>query len=882
MAAKTRLRQMELPKRTASNPVVARAARWLGHTSYIIAVVTIAGMGLLVYNASARLHKAMVSVDESVMALQALGQVALAYSAAEAAHRGFLAATSEAFIGERNAARDALRARLTLLQSTASDPAQSQALRRVQGSLDETVDAMAHDEGMRRSSGKADSALDRGPRRRMQEALDAMRSVESSRLANRRDQEQEAYARTGRLAAIGLALALLALLPAYAAFMRESRVGREAQQLVTSLANSVPGALVRYRLLPDGRSRYEFVSEGVERWRGFTPEAALRDPEVVLSTIEPEDRKEFQAALAEGARNLAQVQFDYRVRAPDSSTRWIRTTAAPRRSPDGDTVFSAYWSDVTDQKRLELELREATETAIAASRAKSAFVATMSHEIRTPMNGIMGMLELLARTDLDDDQRATLSVVCDSSQSLLRIIDDILDLSKIEAGKLELRPEPASVADVVERVRNLYAGNASGKALLLRTSIEPDIRPALLFDALRLQQVLGNLVSNSIKFTDHGEICIGAALLARDEEQDHIRFSVRDTGVGIDEKDQAKLFTPFTQATGILQPKAGTGLGLSISGRLIAMMGGTVHLSSAIGEGTTVSFTVALPAVAPAQAWRVLRDATSQALDLEARRTPPTVAEAEKEGTLVLIVDDHPINRMVLDRQLRALGYAAEVAADGAKALAMWRARRFAAILTDCHMPEMDGFALARSIREEENDRGLARIPIIACTANAMAGETEHCLEAGMDDFMSKPVSLARLARLLERWVPLPDGPPAETGALDWTQFARITNADLAMQLEVVEEFRCHNAPDLDRLLQAVSQGKVEEVRQFAHRIKGSARMLGAEGLASAAERVEAAARAGDLIQARRHLPDLARAASQLDCELEGMLGAQPRAAGQR
>ena len=492
-----------------------------------------------------------------------------------------------------------------------------------------------------------------------------------------------------------------------------------------------------------------------------------------------------------------------------------------------------------------------------ANLAKSNFLSMMSHEIRTPMNGVLGMLELLSLGELDRHQRTTLEIVRDSGRSLLRIIDDILDFSKIEAGKLEVRAEVASISKVIASVVGIYSGNASSKALILRSRIDPRISPAVLVDPLRLQQILNNLVSNAIKFTSKGSVEIAADLVERKDDADVVRISVADTGIGITPEAQAALFQPFVQADrDITRVFGGTGLGLSIGQRLAQLMGGSIAIESEPGKGTTVSVTLPLPIAEPhllsTMPGPVRRDAFGETI--VARRKAPTLQVAEEEGTLVLAVDDHPINRMLLTRQVTVLGYANEEARDGAEALALWKSGRFRLVITDINMPEMDGYALARAIRSIEKRTGQERTVIIACTANALKGEAENCFAAGMDDYIAKPVELEALLAKLDIWLPIPGGGARESVVageddaplIDPAVLAEISGADPGVEREIFAQFLPVNEQDAAALTQALADNDIAAVVHFAHRIKGASNAIGAAALATVCARMEAAARAKD------------------------------------
>lgn len=490
------------------------------------------------------------------------------------------------------------------------------------------------------------------------------------------------------------------------------------------------------------------------------------------------------------------------------------------------------------------ELARAKEAAVEAEKAKGAFLATMSHEIRTPMFGVMGLLELLSLTRLDPEQQTTLQVVRESGRSLMRILDDILDFSKIAAGKLELRPEAASLRDLLERVADMYSGTASGKGLSIRRELDTRIAPALCLDPVRVQQIVMNLVSNAIRFTERGEVAIAAELLETTERTQAIRIRVRDTGTGIPAKDAAKLFTPFHQAGG--GAAGGTGLGLSISRRLAELMGGRLELESVEGCGTTVSLTLALPVAerSPADV-RSAASSTPPLLHVHPNAAP-TIEQARNAKTLVIVVDDHPINRMLLGKQMTMLGFAAQMAEDAGEALRLHRQGGVGILFTDCNMPGTDGYGLARAIRAFEAQEGGPRLPIIACTANALADEAAKCFAAGMDDYLAKPVTLEQLREKLDRWMRPAGLAQADGAVLDPRALGELSSGGPLAEREILVEFGRHHRAEETAFRSALAARDLEAVRRAAHRMRGASGSIGAHALAAACERIETAARTNE------------------------------------
>ncbi|MGV3572552.1 MAG: PAS domain S-box protein [Ramlibacter sp.] len=568
------------------------------------------------------------------------------------------------------------------------------------------------------------------------------------------------------------------------------------------------------------------------------------------------------------------------VRDADGRAMWLQADKVPCFGPDGSVVgVMVMKHDISERRQaqeslrelnqsLEVRVRERTaELALArdeaeqANRAKSTFLATMSHEIRTPMSGLLGLLELLDLSSLDHEQRSTLRVARESGQALKDIIDGVLDFSKIEANSLEVDPVPASLRQLIEGIVQLHAPVASGKNVLLTASCDPLVGESLRFDPLRLGQVLNNLVGNAIKFTDQGSITVQAELLQRSAGREHLRLTVRDTGIGIEADRLDRLFQPFVQAHANTSTRyGGTGLGLFIARRLAELMHGTLSIASRPGAGTTMTLTVAFDICESSTPERFSESKREQLNQLVATRPPPpTVDRAEAEGTLLLVVDDHPINRMVLMRQVSILGYASESAADGLHALKAWESGRFAGIITDCNMPRMNGFELARAIREQEARRGLRRIPVIGCTANALADAAVACLEAGMDDSVTKPVALEDICTQLDRWIALPsmmDGDtlpaaaprapaPPTNGLLDLALLEAVAGGDPAAVAQMLADFRRTNEEDAAELRRAARRDDFAQVVHYAHRVRGASAMLGATMLADASASVQESAATG-------------------------------------
>ena len=719
------------------------------------------------------------------------------------------------------------------------------------------------------------------------------------------------------------------------------------------------------------------------------------------------------------------------------------------RERHGQELIERLQQEIGHHTRLEEELTQAKQAAESAVLAKGEFLATMSHEIRTPLNGIVPMLDLLLQGQLSSSQLEMVRTAYSSSQQLLRIVDDILDYSKLEADRLELETTNFNLRELLENVIRLMERPAEAKGLRLYLHLDPGVRLPVRGDPVRLRQVLSNLISNAVKFTEKGSVSVHVQRVGESAAQHQLRFEVRDTGIGIRREAMERLFTAFSQAdASTTRLYGGTGLGLAICKRIVELMGGRIGVSSEVGRGTDFWFEIPLLKVhgdMPAQdtshsGMRVMLlsndprlrmrlsmllpnwgmrltavETTQEALDrlraaatqgppwaysvvvadiagmrntaialrrnlehqaiygqvrllclygeesapeelreratllsrhaqdgdLRVALTAPVATAKEEEAPVefapppmgqspaesrrmrVLLVEDNPVNLMVGQRLLGVLGTDCDTASNGEEAMLRMSASRYDLVLMDCQMPVMDGYTATRRWRDLERDAGDGRhLPIIAMTANAMAGDRQKCLDAGMDDYLAKPVTRAELERSLHRWwhagtapasapraqrepaaqpspmpftlppSPLPEqAPPAPPASIP-TPTLQPTEAAHAVTIddEVLEELRAVLGGELDRLIrvflddaprhiaaleEAALAPDLEALREHAHSLKSSSANLGAMQLSAAAKRVELGARTGTL---DRPAVEVAKIAWEFKRARDVLLDALPRA----
>ena len=557
---------------------------------------------------------------------------------------------------------------------------------------------------------------------------------------------------------------------------------------------------------------------------------------------------------------------------PDGGGVLLEVVRSPLLDSDGHPQgVLAVGRDITLRKKHEDEVRQARLLAEDATRMKSAFLANMSHEIRTPLNAIIGMAHLALQTELTRQQRDYLAKLQGAARHLLQVVDEILDLSKIEAGKLHIESEPFTLQAVLDEVASVVAHRVREKGLALSMDVAPEVPPWLRGDALRVRQVLLNYINNAVKFTDQGRIGVQVEVASQEGAEVLLRFSVRDTGIGLTPEEASRLFQDFQQAdSSTTRRYGGTGLGLAISRSLAQLMGGEAGVQSQSRVGSTFWFTAR---------FGVLQAAPAIAAGA------PTLPALALQGVRVLLVEDNEINQQVAREILEHEGAQVAIAANGEEALRAVAAHRFDVTLMDMHMPVMDGVQAAREMRQ----RGIA-MPIVAMTASAMASDRERCLAAGMNAFATKPIDPARLVRVLRELLPgheaaavaaplvtARNGLLHRVSGLDWDEgLTHIPGGDVPFYLSLLRMFVQNHEPTVAQLTEALGAARLDDVMMIAHSLKGTAAMLGAVDLSRLAAQLELAC------NERRPMEDVEMLAGQLASQLTdlraGLASALPAA----
>ncbi len=495
--------------------------------------------------------------------------------------------------------------------------------------------------------------------------------------------------------------------------------------------------------------RFSYFSDQFENVTGVKPEALLGKTreETGIPNVSPDAWEEHLAAL-HGRKPFR--DFTHPRDKPDGSRVWLSISGRPVFTEDGRFLgYRGTGSDITEFYDTQRALIEAKEAAEQGNRAKSEFLAIMTHEIRTPMNGIIGMTDLPMESKLDDRQERYAQIIQDSGGALMRIINDILDLSRLEARRIMLEQAEFEYASVVIGVVDILTPQAREKELELKVQIDPAIQGFYLGDYGRLRQVMVNLVGNAIKFTREGQVGIDIRCIGGDTDRPRIRTEISDTGIGIPADSMDKLFTSFTQVDASTSRRfGGTGLGLAICRKIVQAMDGEIGVDSQPGKGSTFWFEIDLPRTDP------YADSEEADDDTTVTILPGQKFKADKTGAQlrVLVVDDVHVNQVVVEKMLDSLGYFVETADNGREAVDAVTARHYDMVFMDIQMPEMDGLEATRRIRKLDSEHG--RVPIVAITANTQDSDRDACIEVGMDDFIPKPFVKKQLVNLLERYFP--------------------------------------------------------------------------------------------------------------------------------
>ena len=581
---------------------------------------------------------------------------------------------------------------------------------------------------------------------------------------------------------------------------------------------------------------FKRVNPAWQKVFGWTEEELTSRP--YLDFIHPDDRERTMQIASEISRGARIISFENRYRCKDGSYKWLMWTSAP--SPELGLIYATA-RDTSDRKRAEArmaellrELQEARQRSEDATRAKSEFLARMSHELRTPMNAILGMTELALETATPDDSEQ-LTTIRDAAQSLLALVNDILDLARIEARQLRFEQREMSVRDVVDSAVKLLSVRARQKDLRLFASVSKDVPERVVCDAGRLRQVLLNLTGNALHFTDSGSVSIHVELIALTPRTAELRFTVRDTGPGIPPEQQRCIFEPFVRCAE-REGHEGSGLGLTIAAQLVEKMEGRIWVESEVGKGSAFRFTcrLGIPAASSDAAPRPPADKTTL-LALSPLK--------------VMVAEDDPVLRKLVSRMLEKRGHRVQAVENGREALRALAQDKFDMALMDWEMPVMGGQDALASLRASEQKNG-GHLRVIIMTAHAGPRDRDRCLQAGADGYISKPMAPEELFAVLEQTAAAPNPSAAGTktaSGLDEETLLAGVGGDATLLAELIELFQKDSVKLMARIRKAIARSDAEGLRTAAHALKGSSGSFSRAGAHPLAAQLEAQARSGEL-----------------------------------
>jgi two-component system sensor histidine kinase/response regulator len=656
-------------------------------------------------------------------------------------------------------------------------------------------------------------------------------------------------------------------------YISNEHLQENARLLEATIINANDGVIITKANLEDGGPEIIYVNEAFTRISGYTREEVIgKTPRIFQGhDTDRTTLDEIKKCLIDGKSFKGELK-NY---TKDGDPYWLDISISPIRNNEGViTHYTAIERNITERKNFEEELRHEKETAVkeiierkrieskiqeytdklelmrfeameakekaeAANQAKSDFLANMSHELRTPMNGIIGLSELLSDMGLSMDQKELAESINSSSRNLLILLNDILDLSKIEAGELALERLPYDIRRAVDQTIDLLSPIASRKGVILERVMSPTIPDRLLGDPSRLQQIMTNLIGNALKFTDTGYVRLDLSTIKDKSGTLKLNIRVEDTGIGIPENKKEVIFNKFTQVdVSTARKYGGTGLGLTITRELVILMKGEITLDSALGKGST--FYVQIPVEVAPEEKKIYADEANSS----------NYEQLINTSARILIVDDHPVNLLFMRKVLKKLGFSsADEAKSGKEALDLYKASKYDLIFMDCQMPEMDGFEASIKIREIENYSNETKI--IAVTADAMKGARERCIDSGMNDYISKPIDIEKLKTVLSAWVPGVVKINSDQEKIiekndkmimDWDRLRLFTDGNIEEEKDLIDMFITYAEESIIVLKKCcLDINGNDEWKKAAHKLKGSAANLGATLLSDACYEAEIA-----------------------------------------